>query len=91
MSTPKQSRLLSPNLLAAAVAAAARSKQLFYPGSGLLYLVPKTPPQVENTRSSKSGEQKNDLVYMERVSPNGMCKYHLFSLSAASFVQLKHG
>ena len=65
-------QLLKPNLLAAAEAAAVRTKQLPKPGSGPLKLVFESPPQESDTRCSESGERNNDFVYVKRVDPNGM-------------------
>jgi hypothetical protein len=68
--------------LTAELELAARTEQLPKPGSGQLKLFLKSPPQESNTRCPKSGKRNNDFVYMERVNPNGMCKYHFSSLAA---------
>lgn len=55
--------------VAAAAAAAARTKQLFYPGSGLLELFLKSPPHNGEARTRERGERDKELVELKRVCP----------------------
>lgn len=71
--------------VAAAAAAAARTKQLFYPGSGLLELFLKSPPHNGEARTRERGERDKELVELKRVYTHLVRKNHIYILAASGY------